>query len=222
MSDRPSPLISTSGRQAAGLFFIMAKQAAKRASTDSRGTIGEEQEVMTAVTLCVVVAEAAINEMAEWLEEHGAKPPFNRTQELPYGFDRLELRTKWSLFPMIVRQRSFDRSAEPWQSFEALVELRNFIVHLRRRPLPRSVEGHLRAKLGVTSLTHEVAAWACATIADMLERMTRLVEPPADWLDLVWLYTPTHFPRGLATPGDADYRQQLSEARAATRALKGA
>ncbi len=59
------------------------------------------------------------------------------------GFDGMELRVKWSLLPMIVRQRTFDRSAEPWQSFHALVELRNAIVHLRRRPMPNTAAGLL-------------------------------------------------------------------------------
>jgi len=56
----------------AGLLFVLAKQAAKRAHRAS-GTLAEELEAVSAVILCVVVAEAGINEVGQWLEFH-ARP----------------------------------------------------------------------------------------------------------------------------------------------------
>jgi hypothetical protein len=170
------------------------------------GTLGEQNEAMAAVVLTVIVAEAGINEIGEWFEFHHARPPFSIMHGLPYGFDGMELRVKWSLLPMIVRHRTFDRSAEPWQSFHALVEVRNVIVHLRRRPLPNAAAGLLKAKHLVKDdcfLGFEVARWACETMAGMFAKLTELVDPPKDWIDFLWCWTPTHsFPYGLSTPGD--------------------
>ena len=110
-------------KHTSGLLFIAAKEAAKRARKFA-GTLEEETEAMDAVVLCVIVAEAGINEIGEWFELHHLRPPLSIPHGLPYGFEEMQLRLKWSLLPMIVRQKTFDRGAEPWQSFHALVELR--------------------------------------------------------------------------------------------------
>ena len=192
--------------QSSGLLFIAAKEAAKRARKMT-GTLGEQYEAMVAVVLCAIVAEASINEIGEWFEYHHVRPPFSIPHGLPYGFDGMELRLKWSLMPMIVRQKTFDRGAEPWQSFHALVELRNAIVHLRpQSSFPRAVAGILEAKKLVDDqhrLGFEVARWSCETMANMFAKLTELVAPPQEWINLIWLWTPSHsFPHGLSTPGD--------------------
>jgi hypothetical protein len=187
--------------QTAGLLFIMAKEAAKRAHK-ARGTLGEQMEVMTTVILCAVVAEAAVNEIGEWFEFHRKGPPLSIPHGLPYGFDDLEVRTKWSLLPFVVRQKTFERGAEPWQSFDVLIDLRNYIMHLRRRPAPKRVRGFLDKKFK-GQLEAEVAEWACETMAAMFDRLTELFDLPEHWIGLVWLWTPKHsFPYGLSTPGD--------------------
>lgn len=189
-------------RGSSGLLFQMAKLAVRRAR-DKAGTTGEDLEAMTAIVLCVVVAEASINEIGEWFEFHHLRPPFSIPHGLPYGFYRLDLRVKWSLLPMIVRQRMFDPGTEPWQSFHVLVELRNAIVHLRRRTLPKAASALLKAKKldKGHGLSFEVARWACETMADMFEKLTELIDPPKEYID--WLWTPTRwFPRGLSIPGE--------------------
>ena len=166
------------------------------------GTLGEEMEAMTTIVLCAVVAEAAINEIGEWFEFHHLRPPFSIPHGLPYGFHDLELRAKWSLLPLVIRQQTFERGAEPWQSFEVLIELRNYIIHIRRRDVPKRVRGFLNAKFD-GKLDFAVAQWACETIAAMFDKLTELVAPPEEWIDVLWLWTPTHsFPYGLSTPGD--------------------
>jgi hypothetical protein len=185
----------------AGLLFIMAKEAAKRAHK-MRGTLGEQMEVVTTIILCAVVAEAAVNEMAEWFEFHRDRPELKISHGLPYGFHDLEVRTKWSLFPLIVRQKTFKRGAEPWQSFEVLIELRNYIMHLRRRAAPNKVQGFLKAKFG-GELDFPVAEWACETMAGMFDKLTEMLDLPELWIGLVWFWTPKHsFPYGLTTPGN--------------------
>jgi hypothetical protein len=190
-----------------GLLFITAKMAAKRAH-ETVGTLQEQYEAMTTIVLCVIVAEAGINEIGAWFEFHRLRPPFSITSCLPYGFDNLELRTKWSLLPLIVRQKTFDRGAEPWQSFNSLVALRNSIVHPKKGSISvhKSVASLATRKL-ITGdhdvFCFEVARWACDTMAEMFAKLTDLVDPPKEWIDLLWCWTPTHsFPRGLSTPGD--------------------
>jgi hypothetical protein len=52
-------------------------------------------------------------------------------------------------------------------------------------------------------LGFEVAQWACETIADMFEKLTELVNPPKEWIPMLWHWTPAFsFPHGLWTPGD--------------------
>lgn len=74
---------------------------------------------------------AAINEVGEWFEFNQARPPFNISRNLPNNFYNLELREKWLRLPDVIRQKTFQRSSEPWQSFEVLVELR-FLARLSR------------------------------------------------------------------------------------------
>jgi hypothetical protein len=199
--------------QTSGLLFIEAKQAAKRAK-DMSGRLGEATEAMTTVILCVVVAEAAINEIGEWFNFHHLRPPFKISSKLPREFAELELRTKWSLFPMIVRQSTFDQGSEPWQSFSALVDLRNYLVHLKKRPLPRSVVSLLAAKRLMKSdggIGFNVASWAVDTVSNMFGRLTELLDLPDKWINLIWLWTPSHsFPPGLWTPGDPGPRPRLT------------
>ncbi len=167
-------------------------------------TLGEEIEAMDAVVLCAIVAEAGINEIGEWFEFHHLCPPFGIPHGLPYGFEGMELRLKWSLLPMIIRQKTFDRGAEPWQNFHALIELRNAIVHLGGRPVSKAATGFLKAKnldKGVV-VGFEVARWACETMASMFSKLTELVGPPEAWIDVTWRWTPHYFPSGLSTPGD--------------------
>jgi hypothetical protein len=188
-----------------GLLFIMAKEAAKRARKMSHTFAGEEIEAMVSVVLCVIVAEAGINEIGEWFEFHRLQPQLNVQHGLPYGFEGMQLRMKWSLLPMIVRQKTFDRGSEPWQSFNALVELRNAIVHLGGRAVSSAATSFLKAKnLDKRHVVgFEVARWACETIVLMFSKLTELVDPPKTLIDLTWCWTPTHsFPPGLSTPGD--------------------
>ncbi len=56
------------GPNADGLLFIAAKEAAKRAARQYRGRTGEQDEAITAVVLCVVVAEAVINRAGQFFE----------------------------------------------------------------------------------------------------------------------------------------------------------
>jgi hypothetical protein len=171
--------ILSSTHDASGLMFIAAKQAAKR-SRLAEGTLGCQNEAMVCIILCAITTEAAINEISRWYEHNHLRPPFRVKSKLPHGFEQLEIRTKYSLIPTLIRQKSFDYSSEPWQSFNVLIELRNFIVHLKYKPLPKSVIGMLRSKklfdFGDT-LGFNTCLWACNTVSDLLEELTNLIDP---------------------------------------------
>lgn len=187
-------------QNSAGLLFILAKQATKRAFA-LKGRVGEETEAATAIILCALVAEAAINEIGEWFESNRQRPPFDVPHDLPHGFYNMELRVKWSLLPILLRQRTFDRAVEPWQSFDALIELRNYLVHLRRRSVPKHAANYLQVRAG-GELNFDAAIWACETMSRMFQELTTLFNLPPVYQGL-WVWTPAHsFPFGLSTPGD--------------------
>jgi hypothetical protein len=194
---------SLAGSKASEPLFQMAKEAAQRANKMS-GRSGKEYEAMTAVVLCVVVAEAAINEISEFFDYQHLNPPFSVPSGLPSGFDRLDLRMKWSLLPIIAHKATFDFGAEPWQSFHALVELRNAIVHLRHRPPPEPVYSLLRSKKLIGKYQRvgfKVARWACETMANMVEELTKLLGIPEKPNNFLWPWSQEYFPHGLSTPG---------------------
>lgn len=188
-----------------GHLFILAKEAAKRAF-DRKGTVGEEVEAATAIVLCAVVTEAAINRIGRWFELNRQRPPFNVKHQLPHGFYEMELRVKWSLLPTFLRQRTFDRGAEPWQSFEVLVELRNYILHLKSRSVPKMVQQHIAGKFD-EQIGFGIAEWACHTVTLMFDKLTELVDPPAVYKSTNWIWHSHYFPLGLSTPGDPWPRQ---------------
>jgi hypothetical protein len=192
---------SIAGHKASEQFFQMAKMAAQR-SHELSGRSGEQYEAMTAIVLCVVVAESAINEIAEWLEY---KPlPYGIPHELPYGFDQLNLRMKWSMLPIIARKTTFDFGKEPWQSFNALIELRNAIVHLRHKPPPKTAYSLLKSNKLIEQrerVGFKVAQWACETMANMLEELMRLLGISEENLVMPWPWGKNYFPHGLSIPG---------------------
>jgi hypothetical protein len=204
---------SLAGTKASEAFFQMAKEAAKRSNKMS-GRGGEWFEAMTAVVLCVIVAEAAINEISVWLEQQPSTCLLSVPNGLPRGFDQLELRMKWFLLPIIARKPTFDFGKEPWQSFDALVDLRNAIVHLRHKPLPKAVYSLLNSKklMGPHNrIGFEVARWGCETMANMLEELSKLLDLPEKPNNLPWPWSQAYFPHGLSTPGDSfDESEALS------------
>jgi hypothetical protein len=100
----------------------------------------------------------------------------------------LELREKWLRLPDVIRQKTFRRGSEPWQSFEVLVELRNYIVHLRRQAPSRKVKAFLKANFE-EKIDSKIAEWACETMTAMFAKLTELVEPPKVWIGLNWIWT---------------------------------
>ena len=121
--------------------------------------------------MAATAAEAAINEMADYL--HAA-----HRDQIPDDFLKMKLRTKWSLLPVVIAGKSFDRSTAPWQDFDALVQLRNTFVHYEwtKTTTPKWMR-HLESR-GLTldkrfdwrtaASTNYVARWAVNTVSAMI------------------------------------------------------
>lgn len=104
--------------------------------------------------------------------------------------DSADLRTKWHEAPLIFGNVTFDKSAEPFQSFHFLVSLRNELVHYDprfRTPLefPSKVVSALKDKFpfaheGTADWTTQVlnpycARWGCQTVKRMVGRFHQMV-----------------------------------------------
>jgi len=137
----------------------------------------------SAVILAVAAAEAGINEMI-------IAPFFYAPKlTLPEGFTELPLRTKWLLLPHLVKAKTFDQGNAPWQDFNALVALRDRIVHFKWQSQPPKVMRHLEARdlalrnkgdvkwdWMTAASTNFVAHWAADTVSLMFSELTRFFD----------------------------------------------
>jgi hypothetical protein len=125
--------------------------------------------------------EAYLNEFLATMREMEAQKwdaPISR-------LDGLDLKTKWIQAPLIFGVQTFEKSAEPYQSFHLLVSLRNELVHYDPRfrtpqEFPSKKIKALRTKFafayeGKADWTTQVLAldcarWGCRTVKNMIRR----------------------------------------------------
>jgi hypothetical protein len=103
--------------------------------------------------------------------------------------DRKDPRTRWIETPQIFTSRTFDTASEPFQSFHALICLRNSLVHYSPRfrtptEFPSKTIRALNTKFafsheGNTDWTAQVlnlecARWGCRTAKAMIRRLHEL------------------------------------------------
>lgn len=109
----------------------MMRTAALKVDQERQPQAGHDyhHQVANVVVLAAFVTEAAINEIAYWLETH-------LTQGIirPVGFERFSIRRKWRTVPRSCGAAGFDEKAQPWTDFDALVELRNALAHAEAYP----------------------------------------------------------------------------------------
>ena len=109
----------------AELFLQLAQRAERKEFNQVRFS-------RTAILLCICSMEALINRV---LYTFGQKdfPKFFREEE-----ERWSLGAKWYLAPVLCgspNSKIFDVDREPWQSFRALIRLRNDYLHPRMRTI---------------------------------------------------------------------------------------
>lgn len=185
MADEPDSRVATTTTALSTVFHDNALKAVERIHaerellhvfTDDDGVNSFSWNVSDVVVMSTTSLEAGINEIAEFIEAHPLYPC-----PMPDEFDRLRLRMKWSLLPLVVRVDPFDRGGSPWQDFHALVELRNALVHYRLgQPAPPwtryFTSRHMQlAKPNDWLLalhSFKVAVWAVNTAAEMFRALT--------------------------------------------------
>lgn len=113
-----------------GLYRIAA--AARDQSRESRDA------ALVAIVFSYLAFEAAINDLAAHCMVSGLKRNAALVGKCSQVLGELDekhesVMVKISMLHAILAQRALDRGAHPWQDFDALIKLRNLIVH--RRPI---------------------------------------------------------------------------------------
>jgi hypothetical protein len=141
-------------------------------------------QVANVVVLAAFVTEAAINEIAYWLETR-----FTQPVAMPPKFDRFNIRKKWLTVPRLCGVHAFNKQTRPWTDFDALIRLRNAFAHARAFPgPPEGVLEVLEARNCVqpavdwfeSTMTKRTARWACATASAMPEALGQLLTERID------------------------------------------
>jgi len=100
------------------LFYsALLRDAYTAAEAERKAESGHEYSarVATVVILAAFVTEAAINEIAHWLEGHLAQPI-----KMPVGFERFSVWRKWKTVPQVCGAAPFDEGQRPWEDFATL------------------------------------------------------------------------------------------------------
>lgn len=174
---------------------------------DPQASHDYEHRVANVVMLAAFVTEAAVNEIAYWLSTH-----LTQAVDLPSDFDHFKIRKKWRQLPGYCGALSFDETTTPWLDFNALIDLRNSLVHPRAYP-----QGHERVlqrldALGCSQtafdwfesvMTLRTAKWASHVASTMPEALKNLLAPNIDlhnggfswcwgpgWLPSQWPWPP--------------------------------
>lgn len=168
------------------LYHGMMRNLAIRIEAECKADAAHDyhHEVAHVVVLAAFVLEAAINEIAYWLETH-------LTQPIPRGeaFQSFSIWKKWRTVPLRCGASGFDESAKPWHDFEALIKLRNALAHADAYPAaPEDVLRFLEAR-GCTqpavdwfesTMTRRTSRWAAATASSMPGALARLLDGHID------------------------------------------
>lgn len=184
-------------------FFYMACEAAETAGKDELNDIAHTVTMRccaTAVILSVATLEAFLNESLEFWDAPTA--PLKTLDEV---VDKASMGDRWELVPYIMLGKTFDKGVEPFQSFKALVQLRNALVHYDPRGLhlhegPRKLEDVLQGKFKSYSqrppqsevtfawqhrvLSSACARWACRTAQWMIQELEAMRGRSNPWGDV--------------------------------------
>jgi len=175
-----------------GTFYEIAKQHAKAAAAS-----GDGQRVIQAVIFSVIAVEALLNQFID-------SASMNASREMKTALSMLDEKgspmEKLERFPLLVGGAPWDKGSAPYQDFNALVGLRNALVHYRRgkriEKLAHQLDVH---NLGASPeqlsqlaqwynvpieeipwpqryLTPKTARWAVETARNMVGKLYELVD----------------------------------------------
>jgi hypothetical protein len=144
--------------------------------------------VIGCVLLCQASLEGHLNEYIERVRYEDCARPEGERENWDTVFaatERASIEDRWVVLPRLLFGRTFDRGAEPFQSFTHLVTLRNELVHWapetasfdsfpkkRIEALQSKFEfdPNTRMRWVYRVLNAHCAAWACQSVKSMIQR----------------------------------------------------
>lgn len=126
------------GRMLSVFLLSIAKESLFRCKTifesaEIDKTAKEQSEILSIFILVSAALEAFINEFCSDKINEIAEINENKSQKLilEYIYEHAEIREKWFLIPYLLWGKSYDKSVKPWQDFDALISIRNDIMHYK-------------------------------------------------------------------------------------------
>ena len=154
--------------------------------------------VIGAVICSAAFLECTINGLYEDAKRHTRRTNFHKALTSVWGeaFERLPILAKYQLALTLARKDIFQTGSEPYQSAEAVIELRNAIAHpkeiLESKKNQQKLENRLRGryKFGVERehrkeffpdrcLSADCAKWATSAAVQFVDEFKRRLPPTA-------------------------------------------
>jgi hypothetical protein len=183
-----------------GILFDTAVSAYQRLVPAPSDKAGGQNDALVAVLFSAATLEAFVPELALMAQSDSALFGDKRLQSVAGVLDEAEasrgsVRLKFILAKSILSGETYDKGQEPYQDFDALIALRDAIIHMKPEQItgePHKLLQRLRAKdlcedgqpnltaswLGQIS-TRAVARWACNTVVEMVESLMACLPPKA-------------------------------------------
>jgi len=170
---------------------LAEESEAKRGVDQMRRTIG-------CVVMCQATLEAFLNESVERLRALDELKPQSERQwkSVVEAMSGANLELRWLVYPRLRWGKTFDRSAEPFQSFHLLVHLRNALAHYSPRTAEHSAfpskrikslgslfqfSGPANAMWTIRVLNAACARWSCRATKAMIQEYCRLADGEDPW-----------------------------------------
>jgi hypothetical protein len=169
----------------------------QRRANDSRRS-RHEACVVGAITCSVSFLECSINGLYEYAKDHHRPTKFHKALASVWSeaFDRLPVLSKYQIALTLARREPLRSDAEPYQSADAVIELRNAIAHPKElmgdRKRLRRFEQKLRGKYAFgpkrdhvseffpgRCLTADCSMWAVIAVARFFSEFSGRLPPTA-------------------------------------------
>lgn len=118
---------------------VLARAKKRQKAASQRNTTTELNDLLEVYVLVAASLEAFINDFCQHkideIKWTGGKAYWLRGLEEIID-QRVEIKLKWRLVPQLLWQKAFDESQPPWQDFNVLIYLRNWLLHYKMEYLP--------------------------------------------------------------------------------------
>jgi hypothetical protein len=118
---------------------VLARVKKRQKAAARRNITAESKDLLEVYVLVAASLEAFINDFCQhkideikWTD--GKAYWLKGLEEIID--QKIEIRLKWRLVPQLLWQKAFDESQSPWQDFNVLMYLRNWLLHYKMEYLP--------------------------------------------------------------------------------------